>query len=133
MNWSFQRLRREEREFLGVLTDSRNARCSAPIEVHVRELVRQNLQFVLVELAAVVDDVVGGWRDCSLTNVLRDQEETEKTRKVKMNFKEISKFSYSFRSGKVISESTTVPGFGLAIVAATFLNKRVLVRLLTMM
>jgi hypothetical protein len=70
-----QRLRSQECQLLCVLADSRNAGGSAPVVVKMSHFVRQNFDFVLVETTSIVDDVVCGWRNGSLSNMLRDQEE----------------------------------------------------------
>ena len=83
MNWFFQRLRCEEGEFLGILADSGDASGSAPVEVHVSEFECQYFQFVFAEKAAVVHNVVGGRSDGSLTNMLRNQKESDKDHQIK--------------------------------------------------
>lgn len=89
VDWSLERLRGEKSKLLCVLRDGWDACCATPVEVHVSELVREDLQFVLAESWSVVDDVVGCRSNGSLTDVLRDKEETEIkkiNRKIKKHF-----------------------------------------------
>lgn len=74
MGLSFQVFACHLRQFVGELDDRRNAERTTPVVIQVTELVREHLNLRRVESSlVVVNHVVAGRRDASLTCVLTDQ------------------------------------------------------------
>lgn len=63
-----QEFTNEQCKLVSVLDDSWYTNTSAPIVVQVSLLVRQQLHLIGRQFTGVVNDIVAGWCDRSLTN-----------------------------------------------------------------
>lgn len=80
MSFTMQRLPNKESQFVGILAGCRNADRSAPIVVHVRQLVREQLVSLGRQSGAVFNNVVHGRADSAFAHTLRDQVEIKRIR-----------------------------------------------------
>lgn len=80
-----QRVADKQRQFMSVLDNSRNASRATPVVIKMRLLVRQHLHLVWLQAVGVVNNIVAGWSDSSLTNRLTDKIEIVPDKKTKMS------------------------------------------------
>lgn len=131
VRWALHSCPDEESQFVRVLASCRNSDGSTPVEVEMAHLEGKSLKLVRSESRFVQNDVVIGRADASLPGDLANEEEIVAGKMLQIvNYhsklysrskliQEVQecgaeKLCKAYRSARVTTSSTTLPGIGLS-------------------
>lgn len=80
-----QRVTDKQCQFMSVLDHSRDSSRATPVVIKMRLFVRHHLHLVWLQAIGVMNNVVAGWCDSSLTNRLADKIEIVPNKKTRMS------------------------------------------------